>query len=110
VLVFLGATVCLWLASVRTTQIDVLVGKTLALVLVSATAVCVPAFLVTLWALVEIHVLSLGAVKHISYEQLTAAAGVVSVAIAWLAYRRDAARHSASVRDDSHRIVLPGER
>jgi MFS family permease len=108
VTIFLGAVITLVLLSARVEDIDARVAKAMATILILSAAVLAPGFFTLLWALEKIGILTLATTRAITWQDITAASGVIStvVTVAKTIYEMRKERHSqtAGARRDEEPV------
>jgi len=107
VLIFLAATIVIWLSGTRATSPDQNVLKYLSLILLLFAGVCVPMLFSGTWLLYAARILTPSErpeEAQIKWSHITALGSLGSIAIAWLSYRRDKKSISSEV---PKRIITP---
>lgn len=87
-LLFLGAAVAGWLASVPVSAPDARVLKALTLFFLLGSTVCIPGLFFILWTLNQVQFLTVAQTESIGWQGLTGLGSVISAVFAWLNYRR----------------------
>lgn len=93
IVIFLGATIALSLATFEAKEPDVRVLKYMCMVLVLFGAVLVPGLFTLLWAMWRVGLIG---ETTLGWAQLTGTGGLASAIIAWLNYRREINKERAA--------------
>ena len=101
ILIFLAATIALWLASFKPNAPDTQVLKSLALSLLLLGGVLVPAIFSLVWFFWAIGLLTKAQADQITFGHITGLSAAISCVITWLNYRREMRKEST----DNGRIV-----
>ncbi len=96
--IFLGATVMVWLWSLKVVAPDARVAKVVAIALLLFGAILVPLFFTLLWSLYKIGIMTKAQTETITWEQICATGGVISGLIAVAEFWHDSRKRVEGAR------------